>query len=83
MVDAIPPCVLDALPHRKAAVPLKLDFREVDDQRALNTIFGQSGEGHVVLVHVYTDDRPRVLPVSNDLFGVGDIDVQLGSVVVE
>jgi len=31
--------VLDALSHREVAVPLELDFREVDDQRILNTIW--------------------------------------------
>jgi len=83
VVDAVFPRVLDALPHREVAVALELDFGEVNNQRVLNAILGESGESHVAFVHVHTDDRPRVLLVSNGLFGVGDVDVQLSVVVVE
>ncbi len=83
VVDAVLSRVLDALPHREIAMTLELDFGEVDNQRVLDAILGKCGESHVILVHVHTDDRPRVLFVSNSLFGVGDGDVQLGVVVVE
>gem|GEM_PF-4015331 len=57
VVNAVLSRVLHALPHREVMVTLELDFREVDNQRILNATLGQSGEGHVVLVHVHTDDR--------------------------
>ena len=83
VVDTVLPRVLDALPHREVAVTLKLDFGKVDNQRVLNPILGECCQSNVILVHVHTDNRPRVLLVTNGLFGVGDVDVQLGVVVVE
>jgi len=58
VVDTILPRVLNALPHREIAVALELDFGEVDNQRILNATLGQSGESHVILVHVHTDNLP-------------------------
>ena len=75
VVDAVFSRVLNALPHREIAMTLELDFGEVDDQRILDATLRERGESHVILVHVHTDDRPRVLFVSNSLFGVGDGDV--------
>jgi hypothetical protein len=58
VVDAVLPCVLHALSHREVAVAFKLDFGEVDDQRIFDTVLGEGGEGHVVLVHIHTNNRP-------------------------
>ena len=58
VVNAVLSCVLHALSHREVAVALELDFGEVDDQRVLDATLRERGEGHVILVHVHTDDRP-------------------------